>query len=228
MIRVAAYSLPWRRLAAAALLLGILMEGVRSWPWVVWPLEGIAVGLLAAAVAWCFDEPASSVVDALPRPLWWRTAARTAGIAGLLGVWSVAVWWSRDSLFGHHWDVWVQGLAGGLVGASWVTWRRSTGVRTPGITFAATIVPVAALWALARPFARAFPVFPYADKGYGDWTTSTIGWTAVAALAAVCLALVLSDARWWRVGSPPCQRTPSGLPVPPSPGSNDGPGYVET
>ncbi len=203
MVRVAAYTLPWGRLAAAAVLLGILMEGVRRWPWVLWPLEGIAVGLLAAAVAWCLDEPAGAIVDALPRPLWWRTSAHAAGIAGLVGVWSVAVWWSRDSLFGHPWDVWAQGLSGGLVGAAWVTCRRSTGVRTPGMGFAATIVPIAALLALVRPFARTFPVFPYADKGYADWTTSRIGWTVVAALAVVCLALVLSDARWWRVGGPP-------------------------
>lgn len=202
MVRVAVRSLPWGRLAAAAVLLGILMEAVRRWPWDLWPLEGIAVGLLAAAVSWSLDEPAGAVVDALPRPLWWRTAARAAGIMGLLGVWSVAVWWSRDSLFGHHWDVWAQGLTGALVGAAWVTWRRSTGVRTPGIAFAATIVPVAALWALVRPFAHTAPVFPYADKGYGDWTTSRAGWTAGAALAVVCLALVLSDARWWRVGGP--------------------------
>jgi len=44
MLRVAMHSLPWGRLAAAAVLLGILMEGVRGWPWFLWPLEGIAVG----------------------------------------------------------------------------------------------------------------------------------------------------------------------------------------
>jgi len=203
MVRVAIHSLPWGRLTAAAVLLGFLMEGVRRWPWFLWPLEGVAVGLLAAAVAWCLDEPAGAVVDAVPRPLWWRTGARAAGVAGLMGVWSVAVWWSRDSLFGHPRDVWTQGVAGALVGAAWATWRRSTGVRTPGIAFAATIVPVAALWALARPFAQKVPVFPYADKGFGDWTTSTIGWIVVAAVASVWLVLVLADCRWLRVGRVP-------------------------
>jgi hypothetical protein len=197
MVRVAIHSLPWGRLAAAAVLLGILMEGVRRWPWTLWPLEGIAVGLLAAAVAWCLDEPAGAVVDAVPRPLWWRTAARAAGIAGLVALWGLAVWWSRDSLFGHSRAVWTQGLAGSVVGAAWATWRRSIGVRTPGVAFAAALVPVVALWALVRPFGRSVPVFPYVD---GDWDLSTTGWLWLAAAAAVWLALVLADARWWRAG----------------------------
>ena len=200
MLRVAMHSLPWGRLAAAAVLLGILMDGVRRWPWVLWPLEGVAVGLLAAAVAWCLDEPAGAVVDAAPRPLWWRTVARMAGIGGLLAVWTVAVWWARHSVFGHPWQVWIQGLAGSALGAAWATWRRSAGVRTPGIAFAAGLVPVAALWALVRPFAEAVPVFPYAD---GAWTTSTTGWIVAGVLALVCLALVLFDPRWWRVDRVP-------------------------
>lgn len=200
MVRVAIRSLPWGRLAASAVLLGILMEGVRRSPWFLWPLEGEAVGVLAAAAAWCLDEPAGAIVDVVPRPLWWRTGARAAGVAGMMGVWSVAVWWSRDSLFGHPWDVWVQGLAASTVGAAWATWRRSTGVRTPGIAFAATAVPIAAIWALTRPFPRTLPVFPYGTTGSGDWTTSTTGWIAVASVASVCLVLALSDSRWWRVG----------------------------
>jgi hypothetical protein len=197
MLRVAMHSLPWGRLAAAAVLLGILMEGVRRWPWFLWPLEGVAVGLLAAAVAWCLDEPAGAVVDAVPRPLWWRTVARMAGIAGLLAVWTVAVWWARHSVFGHPWDVWTQGLTGSAVGAAWATWRRSAGVRTPGIAFAAGFVPMTALWALVHPFAGAVPVFPYAG---GDWTTSTAGWIGVGGAALACLGLVLFDSRWWGVG----------------------------
>jgi hypothetical protein len=197
MIRVARLSLPWGRLAAAAVLLGVLMDGVRRWPWLLWPLEGIAVGLLAAAVAWCLDEPAGAVVDAAPRPLWWRTVARSAGIVALVGVWTVAVWSARHSLFGHPWDVWIQGMAGSAVGVAWATWRRSAGARTPGIAFAAGLVPVAALWALIRPLEGTIPVFPYVD---GDWTTSTTGWIGVGLAASVCLALVLFDSRWRRAG----------------------------
>ena len=40
----------------------------------------------------------------------------------------------------------------------------------------------------------------YAQRGGGDWTTSTTGWIAVGVAALVCLALVLSDSRWWRMG----------------------------
>jgi hypothetical protein len=162
-------AVPWARLAAAGLLLVVLMDLVRRWPLFLWPLEGIAVGLLAASVAWCLDEPAGAVVDAAPRPLWWRTVARSVGIAGLLGVWTVAVWSARHSLLDHPWDVWIQGLTGGAVGMAWATRRRSTGVRTPGIAFAAGLVPVVALWALVRPFGATVPVFPYVG---GDWATS--------------------------------------------------------
>lgn len=197
MLRVAVYALPFGRLAVAMVLLGVLMEGVRRWPWSLWPLQGIAVGLVAAAVAWCLDEPAGAVVDAAPRSLWWRTVARTAGIAGLVGVWTVAVWWTSDSLFGHPWAVWTQGLAGAAAGAAWTTWRRSIGARTPGVALAAGLLPVVALWALVRPFARSIPVFPYAG---GDWTTSTAGWLAVGVVAVVFLVLATADARWWRVG----------------------------
>ena len=200
MLRVALISLPWSRLTAAGVLLSLLMDGVRRWPLLLWPLEGVAVGLLTAAVAWCLDEPAGAVVDAVPRPLWWRTAARSLGIAGLVGVWTAAVWSARHSLFGHSWDVWTQGLTCSVVGVAWVTWRRSTGARTPGIGFAAVLVPVATFWALMRPFAGALPVFPYVG---GAWTTSTVGWIGAGSAASVWLALVLSDIHWWRVGSLP-------------------------
>jgi hypothetical protein len=193
-------SVPWARLAAAGLLLIVLMDLVRRWPYFLWPLEGIAVGLLAAAAAWCLDEPAGAVVDAAPRPLWWRTVARSAGIAGILGVWTLAVWSARHSLFDHPWDVWTQGLTGSAVGVAWATWRRSVGVRVPGIAFAASLVPVAALWALVRPFGGTIPVFPYAG---GDWATSTTGWIGAGVAASVCIMLVLSDVRWWRVGVHP-------------------------
>jgi hypothetical protein len=189
-------------------MLAILLEGVRRWPWFVWPLQGVAVGLLAAAVAWCLDEPVGTVVDAVPRSLWWRTAARSVGIASVVAAWSLGVWSARDGMFGHPWAVWVQGLAGGAVGASWATWRRALGVRTPGIAFGAVAVPIAALWAVLRPFARDFPVFPYADEG--DWAASTTGWVVVGAVASVGLALVLADSRWWRIGT---GAAPPSLPI---------------
>ncbi|MEU0312929.1 hypothetical protein [Nocardioides sp. NPDC006273] len=59
----------------------VLMERVARWPWTMWPLEGITIGLLAAGTAWCFDEPAAEVVDAAPRHLTWRTGARATGVS---------------------------------------------------------------------------------------------------------------------------------------------------
>lgn len=190
--------MPWARLAAAAVMLGVLLEAVRRWPFNVWPLEGISVGLLAVASAWCMDEPAGVVVDVVPRSLWWRTAARAAGVVALTTVWSVAVWWARDSLFGHSWDVWLQGIVGAAGGVAWATWRRSSGARTPGIAFASVVIPIAALWALLRPFPESLPVFPYAGHGYGSWTTSSTLWLTVGAIALLALPMTLSDVRWWR------------------------------
>ena len=83
--RYAGRAVPWTRVAVAATLIVVLMDVVRRWPWNMWLLEGTAVGLLAAAAGWCFDEPAAAVVDPAPRGLAWRTAARVAGVLVLLG-----------------------------------------------------------------------------------------------------------------------------------------------
>ena len=80
MVRYAARAVPWVRISLAAALVALLMELVRWNPWVLWPLEGTAVGLLAGATAWCFDESAAVVVDVAPRGLAWRTAARTPAV----------------------------------------------------------------------------------------------------------------------------------------------------
>jgi hypothetical protein len=69
----------------------------------------------------------------------------------------------------------------------------------PGVAFGAVAVPIVALWAVLRPFARVFPVFPYADEG--DWAASTTGWVVVGVVASVGLALALADSRWWRIAA---------------------------
>jgi hypothetical protein len=200
MTRYALRAVPWTRVAVAAGLVLVLMELVRRWPWHVWPLEGTAVGLLAGAAAWCFDEPSGSVVDSAPRSLAWRTAARGSGVLVLLACWAVAVHTARDSLFGHPWQVAAQGFAAVLAASAWCAWRRAAGETTPGLATAVAVIPLATAWSLVRPLSDAVPVFPYADGSgdFGDWGTSALLWQAIAAGAVVLLTAALADARWWR------------------------------
>ena len=194
MLRHAARGVPWWLVAAAALLVLGLLALVRYDPWRLWPLQGTAVGLLAAAVGWCLDEPAAAVVDPAPRGLAWRTVARSAAVVVLLAAWSAGVWWAGPGFFGHSWEVFGQGLAATAIGAAWVTWRRARGEATPGQRWAVAVVPVVTAWSLVRPLARQLPVFPYASGGeYGDWASSAAGWTAAGLLAAVLLGLVLTS-----------------------------------
>ena len=50
---------------------------LNTWPSYLWLAAGIAAGLLGAGAGRLFDEPMASVVDTLPRALWWRTVARS-------------------------------------------------------------------------------------------------------------------------------------------------------
>lgn len=70
MIRHAARAVPWGLVAVACVLVPVLMAITSAWPEVMWPLQGTAIGLLAAVAAWSMDERAAAVVDTLPRPLW--------------------------------------------------------------------------------------------------------------------------------------------------------------
>jgi len=80
MIRHAARALPWPLLVATAILLVGLLRVVEQWPFTMWPLQGLAVGLLAGAVAFACDEPAAAVVDTLPRGLAWQGLAATVAV----------------------------------------------------------------------------------------------------------------------------------------------------
>jgi hypothetical protein len=200
MIRYAARAVPWERVVLAAGLVVVLMELVRRWPWTMWPLEGVAVGLLAAATGWCIDERAAAVVDAAPRGLVWRTAARATGVVVLLAAWGIGVYVARDSLFDHAGYVAAQGVAALLAASAWCCWRRSSGEPGPGSTLALAVLPACTGWALVRPLSGSVPVFPYADGSgdYGDWNASLAGWSVLATAAVVLLAAALADVRWWR------------------------------
>lgn len=197
MLRHAAAAVPWARVTLAAVLVLVLMELVRRWQWTMWPLEGTAVGLLAAATAWCFDEPAASVVDTAPRSLAWRTLARSSGVLVLGTAWVLAVLLARDSLFGHPWEVGLQGMGAIVAAAAYAAWRRTAGDATPGLAAAMVVVPLATAWALIRPFAGEVPVFPYADGSgdFGSWDVSRAGWAGLVACSATLLALAISERR---------------------------------
>src|SRR5258705_4659676 len=77
-----------------------LMGLVGRWPWIMWPLQGTALGVIAGVTAWATDEPAASVVDTLPRPPWWRTAARATVVPLMLAVWVGCLLVTRHRLHG--------------------------------------------------------------------------------------------------------------------------------
>jgi hypothetical protein len=200
MVRYAVRAVPWTRVALAAGLVVVLMELVRWNPWVLWPLEGTAVGLLAGATAWCFDETAAAVVDASPRGLAWRTVARSPGPLLLVVTWTaVVVHAGGEATFGHGDEIWIQGFAASLAGAAYTSWRRSGGEALPGLRFATAIVPVTTAWALLRPFDAHLAVFPYATTSPGGWDRSATGWVALVVVAVVVLGVVLADVRWWKL-----------------------------
>lgn len=96
-----ARAVPWPLLLAVSGLVLLVVRVLQLDPWTLWPLQGVAVGLVAGGVGWCLDETCADVVDTLPRPLAWRTLARLAGVGLVLAGWSLAVWWARDGLFGQ-------------------------------------------------------------------------------------------------------------------------------
>ncbi len=198
MIRYAASAVPWTRVALAATLVVLLMELVRWSPWVLWPLQGTAVGLLGAASAWCLDEPAAVVVDVAPRSLAWRTGARAPALLGLIVTWCAVVWHAGDdALFDRAGDVLLQGVVAVAVGAGYATCRRAWGEPAPGLILATSVVPLSAAWALVRPLEGQLPVFPYGTSSATAWGTSAAGWAVLGTVAVACLAAALCDAPWW-------------------------------
>lgn len=192
MIRHAARAVPWAVIAIGTGLVPLLLLIVERWPYAMWPLQGTAVGVLAATAAWCFDEPAAAVVDTLPRHLGWRTAARCAGVLLIVAGWVVTLVATSDGFFGHAADVAWQGAAAVLLTVAIVTWRRLRGAATPARAVAATAVPVAMFVALVRPIEARLPLFPYASTG--DWATSRLLWTSAVLVAIGIFIALISPA----------------------------------
>jgi hypothetical protein len=192
-IRYAARAVPWPLVLTTCAVVAALMALVAAWPEVVWPLQGAAVGLLAGAAAWSMDETAAAVVDTLPRPLWWRTAARTAAVVPLALVWSGCVLIAGDRLPPHSDLFLLQGFAAVIVAVAFVTWRRAHGEAAPGDRVAPAAIAAAVALALIRPFPDRVPLFPV--WAYEEWGLSLAIWSALAAASAVLLAISLRPAR---------------------------------
>lgn len=201
MMAYATRAVPWLRVTLAAALVVILMLLVRWDPWTLWPLQGTAVGLLAGAAAWCFDEEAAAVVDVAPRGMAWRALARGPAVALLLLAWVVSVLYAGDELlFGHRDAVLVQGLVAVAAGTGFALWRRTAGDAVPGLLGATVVVPATTVWALVRPFDN-LPIFPYANATSAAWETSVIGWVVLGSGSLAVAILALGEVRWWRVTS---------------------------
>lgn len=191
----AARAVPWRLAGAGCLVIVVLMALVGGWPEVMWPLEGTALGLLAAVVAWANDERCAAIVDTLPRSLRWRTLARSVILALMLAVWVACLLAQRHRLPPHLPLFALQGLAAAAVALAVTVGRRAAGSAEPGRTFASVIIPTSAALALTRPAARRLPLFPIWPGE--DWARSTAIWTTAfgASLVVLTLALVDRDGR---------------------------------
>ena len=190
MTRHALRAVPWWLLGVAAALVTTLVRIVEQWPYTMWPLAGLAVGVLAGTATWAFDEPAADVVDTLPRGLAWRTTARCLGVAGLLAWWLVSVHWTRSGYFGHAPDVAWQGVSAVLASTAVATALRGRGIATPARSLSSGIVAATAYLTLARPLDERVPLFPY--TAVGPWGESRAWWTALAVAAGLALLLVLT------------------------------------
>ncbi len=189
MVRHAARAVPWPLLAAAAVLLYGLLRTVQEWPYDVWPLEGLAVGLLAGIAAFAYDEPAAAVVDTLPRGLAWRTAARSLGVALLLGWWLVVVALTRDAYLGHATAIAWQGLVATVAVVAATAHLRRRGAAGPGTVVGTVVVGGAMFLALAQPLQNRLAIFPH--PAAGQWSDSRMLWTGILLATTVWLVATL-------------------------------------
>jgi hypothetical protein len=192
-MRHAARAVPWRIVGAASLLVPALVALAAVRPEALWPLQGVAVGLLAAVVAWSMDERAAAVVDTLPRALWWRTVARAVVVVPLGAVWVAGLHVAGDRFPDHTALFVLQGVAALAAGAAFATWRRAGGAATPGLVVAPTIVVATAVLALVRPVPERLPLFPIWD--FEEWALSAAIWWGVLAGALGLLVAALTGGR---------------------------------
>lgn len=180
---------PWGLLAMTAVLAVGLLLIVARWPAVMWPLHGATIGLLAGVSAWSADERCAAIVDVTPRPLWWRTLARTPATFLLTAAWIATHLAIRDRLPEHLGVLMLQGTIAALAGFSAATWQRTSGNPEPGQRIALFICPGVVAIALAKPWSTHAPVFPIWP--HEDWHRTTMIWSVTAGLAVLVMIAAL-------------------------------------
>ena len=180
---------PWGLLATtAALTVGLLLV-VAQWPAAMWPLHGATIGLLAGVSAWSADERCAAIVDVAPRPLWWRTVARTPTALLLTATWVAMHCAMHDRLPDHLGVLVLQGTSAALAGFAVATWRRTSGTPEPGQRIALFICPAALALALAKPWSVQAPLFPIWP--HENWSRATSIWSVTGGVAVLVLASAL-------------------------------------
>lgn len=190
MIRYSARAVPWVLVIVSTAIVVGLMALVAHRPWVMWPLQGTAVGVIAGVVAWSMDERSASIVDTLPRGLWWRTTARAAVVPPVLAAWTSCLLAMRARIPTQLGLFVLQGIGAVCVALAATVYQRSTGTAEPGRPFAAFVIPTATALALARPVPHWLPLFPLWPTD--NWTLSRAIWSAacLGSLATVTPALI--------------------------------------
>jgi hypothetical protein len=190
MLRYALRPGPTLTTAGAVAGMAGLLWLVGRWPWEVWPLAAVAAAVLGGAAATLLDEPAAAIVDTLPRPFWWRAAARLLLAGVLAGAWIVGVALVGVAPTGRPDVVRLEGVALILIGVGSAAVLRRRGRSAPGSAVAGGLVVITVFAALQNPIHRWLPLFSYGPDG--TWDASARLWTglalaAVAVLGATCV-----------------------------------------
>lgn len=198
MTRYGLRAVPVTAVAVTVAVVAGLLWMVERWSPGTWPLAGVAVALLGATAARLADEPAASIVDSLPRALWWRTVARLPYAVALVGVWLAGVAAVGIGFAGRPSVVRLQGIGAVLLGVAVATALRRRGRSRPGPAVGSAFLVVVMAFAVANPATATLPVFPFgpADR----WRAAGWLWSGVAAVGVVLLLASCVEGRVRRAG----------------------------
>jgi hypothetical protein len=185
MIRYGLHAVPVAAVAFAVTAVAGLLWMVDRWSPGTWPLAGVAVALLGATAARLADEPAASIVDSLPRALWWRTVARLPYAAVLVGVWLAGVAVVGIGFTGRPDVVGLQGVGAVVLGVAITTALRRRGHSRPGAAVGSAFLVVVMAFAVANPATEWLPVFPFGPDD--PWRAAGWLWGGLVAVGVILL-----------------------------------------